>query len=225
MSLFEQNYLSYPEAIKITTKPGYESDWKDQNETLYELRYTTNDGQPIDLEIFEFPSVLRQEFDESSNQYVVKLKSNIIDIELFSSCPTLTTVIIGEGITNIGDYAFYNCKNLVSVIIPNSITKIGGYVFEECSNLISIEIPNKVKRIETYTFYNCSSLTSVTIPNSITHIGSFAFGGCNSLTFIILPDTITQIGNYAFNGVDTVIYSGTAIGSPWGANRVITENN
>ena len=61
-------------------------------------------------------------------------------------------IIIGDGITTIGSYAFYNCSTLTSVTIPNSVTEIGGSAFA-----------------------GCSALTSVTIPNSVTTIGWTAF--------------------------------------------------
>ena len=59
---------------------------------------------------------------------------------------------IGDGVTTIGDYAFYDCGMPTSVTIPNSVTEIGDYAF-----------------------YNCSELTSVTIPNSVTRIGRLGF--------------------------------------------------
>ena len=64
----------------------------------------------------------------------------------------IQTVVFGDGVTNIGDSAFYECSSLTSVTIPNSVTSIGYYAF-----------------------YGCSSLTSVTIPDSVTSIGSGAF--------------------------------------------------
>ena len=64
-------------------------------------------------------------------------------------------IIIGDGITTIGDNVFSDCSSLTSVTIPNSVTTIGGYAF-----------------------YNCSELTSVTIPNSVTKIGEATFSSC-----------------------------------------------
>ena len=64
-------------------------------------------------------------------------------------------VVINDGVTNIGDYAFLECRNLTSISIPNSVTSIGEFAF-----------------------YLCQELTSITIPESLTSIGSGAFMGC-----------------------------------------------
>ena len=100
-------------------------------------------------------------------------------------------------VTSIGEHAFYKCSSLTSVTIPNSVTSIGGGAFEDCS-----------------------SLTSVTIPNSVTSIGDEAFLGCISLTSVTIGNSVTSIGELAFAYVNNIIYSGTAIGSPWGAKCV-----
>ena len=97
---------------------------------------------------------------------------------LYMNGKEITELVIPDGVTTIGDYAFYNCSSLTSVTIPNSVTSIGSFAFEYCSSLTSVTIPNSVTRIGSYAFARCSSLTSVTIPNSVTSIGSYAFSYC-----------------------------------------------
>ena len=87
----------------------------------------------------------------------------------------LTRVIIGNGVTTIGEAAFRSCSHLTSVTIPNSVTTIGDNAFSGCSSLTSVTIPNSVTTIKEYAFSDCSHLTSVTIPNSVTTIGNNAF--------------------------------------------------
>ena len=87
-------------------------------------------------------------------------------------------VIIGKGVTSIGDGAFGSCHNLISIDIPSSVTSIGKSVFEFCYGLTSITIPNSVKRIGGWCFYNCGYLSSITIPSSVTSIEGGAFMGC-----------------------------------------------
>ena len=89
----------------------------------------------------------------------------------------ITKVVIGNGVTFIGDYAFYISKNLKSVTISDSVTTIGDDAFYDCTSLTSITIPNSVTSIGYGAFENCSSLTSITIPNSVTSIDSYAFYG------------------------------------------------
>ena len=107
-------------------------------------------------------------------------------------------VIIGDGVTTIGDYAFALCSSLTSVTIPNSVTTIGNDAFSWCQALASITIPNSVTDIGPSTFYYCSSLTSIIIPNSVTDIGSSAFYGCSSLTSVTIPNSVRTIGDSAF---------------------------
>ena len=111
----------------------------------------------------------------------------------------IVKVIIEDGVTSIGDWAFYNCKSLTSVTIPNSVTRIGSYAFGGCSKLPSITIPDSVTSIgNECAFGGCSSLTSVTIGNSVTSIELGMFDGCSSLTSIDIPNSVTSIDSVAF---------------------------
>ena len=109
-------------------------------------------------------------------------------------------VVIEDGVTSIGSYAFEYCSGLTSITIPNSVTSIGYRAFEYCSGLTSITIPNSVTSIGSDAFNGCSGLISITIPNSVTSIESSAFSGCSGLTSITIPNSVTSIGDGAFNG-------------------------
>ena len=90
----------------------------------------------------------------------------------------IKTVVIKDGVTSIGKYAFFWCSGLTSITIPNSVTSIGEHAFANCSGLTSITIPNSVTSIGNGAFSGCSGLTSITIPNSVTSIGNGAFSRC-----------------------------------------------
>jgi len=94
---------------------------------------------------------------------------------------------------------FANYTSMTSILIPNSVTSIGNEAFRGCAGLISITIPNSVTGIGDWAFYGCTGLTSITIPNSVTSIGNGAFYGCTGLTSITIPNSVMSIGNYAFN--------------------------
>jgi len=122
---------------------------------------------------------------------------------------SIAAVVINEGITSIGDFAFYSCANLTSITIPNSVESIGYSAFESCTSIISIEIPNNVTTLRNHAFYNCTGLTSITIPNSVTSIGDNAFQYCSNLSSVNIPNSVTSIGAYTFynSGLTSPIYT------------------
>ncbi|MCD7748399.1 MAG: leucine-rich repeat protein, partial [Firmicutes bacterium] len=118
----------------------------------------------------------------------------------YDNAGRITSVIIEDGVTSIGNYAFYGCTSLESVAIPDSVTSIGYMAFSGCTSVTSVNVPDSVTSIGDYAFYGCASMTSVNIPDGVTKIGSGAFSGCTSLTSVNIPDSVTSIGDYAFYG-------------------------
>ncbi len=123
-----------------------------------------------------------------------------IYVYAFNGCRGLTSVIIGNSVTSIGDSAFSGCSGLTSVIIGNSVTSIGDSAFSGCSGLTSVTIPDSVTSIGSRAFYNCSGLTSVKIGNGVTSIGDLAFRDCSGLTSITIGSGVTSIGFRALDG-------------------------
>ena len=137
---------------------------------------------------------------ESISQVVIGNGVTSIGQKAFYRCSGVTSVTIGNSVTSIGEGAFYDCWGLTSVTIPNSVTSIGKEAFAECGDLTSVTIPNSVTSIGEGAFSYCHSLTSVTIPNSVTSIGDMAFYWCWDLTSVTIPNSVTSIGSSAFNG-------------------------
>lgn len=111
---------------------------------------------------------------------------------------TCKNSVIPEGITAIGDYAFYNRTDLTSMDIPETVVYIGNYAFAGCTNLAELDIPAGVTFIGSSAFNDCKSLTSMTLPEGITTISSSLFGGCFNLAEVNIPAGVTEIGYQAF---------------------------
>ena len=131
-----------------------------------------------------------------------------IDDYAFYSIETLTNVTIGNSVTSIGDGTFAHCSGITSITIGESLESIGKQTFMNCSSLSSIIIPNSVTSIGKSAFSSCKSLSSVTIGNSVKSIGDNAFQSCSSLSSISIPNSVSSIGEYAFkdcSGLSSII--------------------
>ena len=114
----------------------------------------------------------------------------------------ITSVVIDDGVTSIGDSAFEDCSALKSVSGMKGVTSLGEWAFRKCTSLESFAIPSGVKSIPDSLFSDCSKLNSVTIHNQVVSIGSSAFFGCSTLKTLSIPDSVQTIGYYAFGGCD-----------------------
>ena len=122
----------------------------------------------------------------------------------FSGCSSLSSVVIPDRVTSIGDCAFENCSSLTDIVIPDGVTSIGDCAFEGCRSLTDIVIPDGVTSIGDCAFEGCRSLTDIVIPDGVTSIGDCAFENCFSLTGIVIPDSVTGIGKFAFSGCSSL---------------------
>lgn len=135
----------------------------------------------------------------------------------------IKTVVIENGVTSIGNYAFYRSVLIDSVVIKGDITSIGDHAFTYCEALDSITLPGSITSIGGYAFWCCGSLASVTIPGSVTSIGDYAFSNCKSLYSVTVGDGVTSIGNRAFNDCG-LLASITIPGSVTGIGRWAFNN-
>ena len=117
---------------------------------------------------------------------------------------TDTQVLIAEEyqglpVKMISQPAFKGNRIITSVIIPDSVTSIGDAVFAGCTSLKNVTIGDSVTNIGWSAFTNCTALTSITIPDSVTVIGRYAFSDCSSLAGVAIGDGVTSIGHAAFD--------------------------
>ena len=145
----------------------------------------------------------------------------------FADCSRLTSVVIPNGVTSIGEFAFSGCERLTSVVLPDSVATIERFAFSGCpaasfhisdaaanrpENYViengvlteyhgpggDVAIPAGVMRIGGSAFCGCECLTSVTIPAGAASIGDGAFSGCARLTSVVIPETVTELAETAF---------------------------
>ena len=109
------------------------------------------------------------------------------------------TLLLPNGLLEIGDFALHNARHLEQITIPAGVTRIGESAFEECRSLESVTFAGKALReIDDWAFYNCHSLKDITIPESVTTIGKAAFFDCSHLKEITLPSSMQSIKDNAF---------------------------
>ena len=134
----------------------------------------------------------------------------------------ITEIVIEEGVTSVGDYAFDQDYYLQTVSFPSTLTRIGDSAFQYSQNLryitlppalqeigeyafmgsgiLRISIPDTVTRIGRGAFLVCEVLDTVLLPAGITSIEFDTFYGCHSLGYVQMQDNVTRIGEMAFAG-------------------------
>lgn len=113
---------------------------------------------------------------------------------------SITAVVIENGVTSIGDCAFYELVAATTVSIPGTVTSIGRYAFYGCSALKSVEIPDSVIHIGSRAFTCCFELTSVSLPQNLSNVSDYLFYLCGHLQSVTIPASVEKIGDYAFCG-------------------------
>ena len=137
---------------------------------------------------------------------------------LFNFLHDVSEIAVPEGVSRIGDFAFYRNHNLKKVTLPDSVKSIGVGAFEECENLAQIDMPENPIMIEDRTFRGCRCFADdrgfiilrgilydcfiaeehVEIPLGVTRIGSWAFLHKENLISVTVQDGLKEIANDAF---------------------------
>lgn len=124
--------------------------------------------------------------------------------------PADTQITVKEGTTAIANGAFNKQSNLTSVVLPNGLTSIGDRAFAGTS-LTQVTIPASVTDIGSEAFNDAKKLASVTFNDGLKTIGDSAFDGCSLLNTVALPNSLTKLGKSAFlyAGRDAATADGT----------------
>ena len=110
----------------------------------------------------------------------------------------IKSIVIENGVTSVGNYAFRFCTTATAVTIANSVEKIGDYAFENDYNIVGLTLSNKLTSVGTHAFSSCSKITSLDLPETLTTTGHYAFSGCKALTSLTIPGSLKTIDGYAF---------------------------
>jgi len=159
---------------------------------------------PSKINGFEVKIIGESTFEDMVNLFSITFSKDSVIKEIefagFRNCRNLSSIILPQSMTTIGDEAFAECINLESVTLPSNLTMLGSYAFLNCKKLTSIAIPDLLTTINPFTFNGCMELVSVTFgANSIMQkIDERAFFACHSLTDITLPQYVRTIEQKAF---------------------------
>lgn len=127
-------------------------------------------------------------------------------------------IVIEDGVTSIGDYAFPHANGLHwenPVTLPDSIVSIGDYAFAWASNIRTMAWPANLTSIGEYAFSSCGLNSDLVLPDTLTSLGKAAFMS-NDIANLTVPGTLKEIPEGAFSGNDLrtlVLHNGvTTIG-------------
>lgn len=120
---------------------------------------------------------------------------------------SVAKLVVKDGVTRLGSFAFYKCTSLVEVSLPESIGAFGSYCFAECSQLISLTIPSKVTVIPQGFCSGCKKITAINIPSGVTRINKNAFL-TTGITTLTIPTSVVYIGTEIGN-INYVTYKGS----------------
>lgn len=112
----------------------------------------------------------------------------------------IVSVSVEEGLTSVGNSAFYGCHALETVTLAESVERIGEWAFADCARLDGLRLPQSLRRIDRGAFSDCNALSAVAIPDGVSVIESWTFRHCPRLRRVDIPDSVVRIGERAFEG-------------------------
>lgn len=110
----------------------------------------------------------------------------------------IVRISLPNGLTSIGNLAFYGCEELNTVVLPDSVTRVGAYAFAECTGLTVLDLGSGVQTVEEAAFSDCYALRILDLPEKLRTIGPKGFYRCESITALTVPQNVSSVGTSAF---------------------------
>ena len=112
----------------------------------------------------------------------------------------IETVVVGSGVTTLGNHSFYGCRKLKNVTLPSGLLRIGMRAFQDCEALKAISLPSSLNEIYYQAFIGCTGLESIIIPDKTHTMEEMIFRGCVNLKVVMLSSSLTIIDTGTFEG-------------------------
>ncbi len=155
-----------------------------------------------------YSAVTRYDGDEVNIEIPSELGGipvKVISREAFCNRKYITSVIIPDGVTEIGKYAFSGCVGLNSISFPATLRSVWDGAFYGCRSIEEIVFPEGMEEVGSFAFYNCRYLHTVVFPDSLKRIGDSSFDGCGMLQSAVFGKSLERIGDTAFKDCASLV--------------------
>ncbi len=151
----------------------------------------------VPLEVVNTGAFARQGQQGVSELHMKIVQETNLAANALEQC-RFATIVLPNGTTGIGDYAFANSK-LKSITIPNGVTSIGNSAFVNSASLPSVTFPNTLTSLGADSFKACTSFKEITLPDSLTEVGANTFADCTSLVTANLQSNAASVSAGEFS--------------------------
>lgn len=177
---------------EVMNKMGPDATWIPYGEE--EIVAKGNCGEKLEWKL-DSKGILRISGSGTMKNYTYKS-----EMPWFKYIDQINSVKVEEGVTSIGEYAFYGMPNMTEIQLPKGLKTIGGYAFKNSTKLNKVELPDTITKLGESAFYGCTGLTKINIPEGIYTIWAYTFKNCTNLAEVTLPSTLIKLDEAAFYG-------------------------